>query len=63
MATVKTQHVREERWREYTRMMVFQQVDRNGNIQISQCANPAFGCELGFGVANSHEYIHAPSGD
>ena len=27
MATVKTQHAREERWREYTRMMVLQQVD------------------------------------
>ncbi len=25
MATVKTQHVREERWRETTRMMVLQQ--------------------------------------
>ena len=28
MATVKTQHIREERWREYSRMMVLQQVNR-----------------------------------
>ena len=31
MATVKTQHVREERWRETTRMMVLQQGEQTGD--------------------------------
>ena len=40
MAAVKTQHVREERWREYTRMMVLLQEDsleanrKNGIYEI-----------------------------
>ena len=39
MVTVKTQHIREERWGEYTRMMVLQQVngiktDRSGTYEI-----------------------------
>ena len=28
MVTIKKQHIREERWREYTRMMVLQKVSR-----------------------------------